>query len=175
LRKTSVKILIWGPGEGTNFYSKRDRIKQHLRDIGQYDEVNTSEDLFKSIEHPSFPDLVQLELLHANVADIIFGLVTSDPRQTGIYMEIDNLLRYEPLINKTWLIMPDEHDWHKAGSFIQVPLLNSFPMYRTKSFRIKQLEKCEQVRKFCSDKVNETRARLMRNYVQKVLSGQDNS
>jgi hypothetical protein len=112
-------------------------------------------------------------LLHAEVADLIIGLVTSDPKQTGIYMEIDNLLRFEHLINKTWLIIPDKKDWKKVGAFIQLPLLQSFPQYRTKTFRVKVLEQCEELREFCLTKVREERSRKMRKFVQDTLNGKN--
>jgi len=171
LHRIGLKILIWGPGEGTHFYHKRDEVKQCLRLANENDEVVTSEDLFRTIEHPSQLDIVQAEMLHANVADVIFGLVTSEPKQTGIYMEVDNLLRYDSLIDKTWLIVPDKHDWKKVGAFIQQPLRQSFPTYRMKAFRMKVLEQCEEVRHFCLDRVGEERGRRMRKYVQEVLSG----
>ena len=170
LHRIELKILIWGPGEGTHYYHKRDAIKQCLRLANESDEVVTSEDLFRDIEHPSQLDKVQAEMLHAHVADVIFGLVTSDPQQTGIYMEVDNLLRFESLINKTWLMVPDKRDWKKVGAFIKQPLLQSFPSYRMKAFRTKVLEQCEQLRHFCLDKVGEERSRKMRKYVQEVLS-----
>lgn len=171
LDSIGLKILIWGPGEGTTYYQKRDEIKQTLRLSNTNDEVVTSEDLLREIEHPRGVDKVQLEMLHANVADIIFGLVTSDPHQSGIYMEVDNLLHYENLVNKTWLIIPDRHDWKKVDAFIQEPMLKSFPEYRMKSFRIKDLGKCERVRAFCLDKVNAERSRKMRKHVQEQLAG----
>ena len=126
LNKIGLKILIWGPGEGTHYYTKRDEIKECLRIKNSNDEVATSEDLLRQVSHPSQLDAVQAEMLHAGVADVIFGLVTSDPQQTGIYMEVDNLLRFDSLINKTWLIVPDNRDWKKVGAFIQQPILQSF-------------------------------------------------
>jgi|GEM_PF-2581857 len=171
LHGIGLRILIWGPGERTYFYHKRDEVKQYLRHNNENDEVVTSEDLFRNIEHPSQVDIVQAEMLHAHVADVIFGLVTSDPQQTGIYMEVDNLLRFESLIDKTWLIVPDKRDWKKVGRFIQQPLLQSFPSYRMKEFRANVLKKCEELRRFCSDKVSEARSRKMRKYIQEVLSG----
>ncbi len=170
LNKIGLKILIWGPGEQTHYYSKRNEIKQALRLANINDEVVTSEELFLNIPHPPQLDIVQAEMLHANVADIVFGLVTSDPQQAGIYMEIDNLLRYESLINKTWVIIPDKRDWKKVGEFIQQPLLQSFPSYRMKSFRTRVLEQCEQVRRFCLDKVAEERSRKMRKLVQEKIA-----
>jgi hypothetical protein len=172
LHRIGLRILIWGPGEGTHFYHKRDEVKQCFRLANENDEVVTSEDLFRNIEHPPQLDIVQTEMLHAHVADVIFGLVTSDPRQAGIYMEVDNLLRFESLINKTWLIVPDKRDWKKVSAFIQQPLLQSFPSYRMKAFRTKVLERCEELRQFCLDKVGEERSRKMRKHIQKVLSGQ---
>ncbi len=169
LESIGLKILIWGPGEGTKYYPKRDEIKGALRQANRNDEVATSEDLFRKMQHPAGVDQVQLEMLHADVADIIFGLVTSDPSQSGIYMEIDNLLRYETLVNKTWLIVPDRRDWKKVDAFIQQPLLKSFPDYRMIPFRIKELDKCEKTRKFCLDKVGAERGRKMRNYIQEQL------
>ena len=171
LSEIGIKILIWGPGEGTSYYHKRNEIKEFLKQQNKNNEPATSEDLVRNIEHPTEIDIVQLEMLHANVADVIFGLVTSDPRQTGIYMEVDNLLRFESLINKTWLIVPHPKDWKKSGSFIQEPLLKSFPDYRMKPFRIKVLDECKEVRRFCLEKVKEARGRIMRKHVQSVLSG----
>ena len=40
-----------------------------------------------------------------------------------------------------------------------------------KPFRTKVLEQCEQVRRFCLDKVAEERSRRMRKYVYDQLSG----
>jgi hypothetical protein len=171
LNKIGLLILIWGPGEGTNYYKKRDEIKQFLKAKNSNDEVATSEDLLRQVSHPSQLDIVQAEMLHAGVADVIFGLVTSDPRQSGIYMEVDNLLRFDNLIHKTWLIVPDSRDWKKVDLFIQQPTLKSFPSYRKKSFRTKVLDQCEQVRRFCLDKVAEERGRKMRKYVNDQLSG----
>ncbi len=169
LNKIGLKILIWGPGEGTRYYSKRDEIKKCLLGNNSNDEVVTSEDLFKLIEHPSQLDIVQAEMLHANIADVIFGLVTSDPQQTGIYMEVDNLLRFDSLVDKTWLIVPDVRDWSKVDSFIQQPTLHDFPSYRMKSFRTRVLDKCEEVRSFCLDRIAEERSRKMRKYVHEQL------
>ena len=171
LSRIGLKILIWGPGEGTRFYHKRDEVKQCLKLNNENDDVATSEDLLRNIEHPTQIDIVQTEMLQAHVADVIFGLVTSDPQQTGIYMEVDNLLRFESLINKTWLIVPDRRDWKKVGAFIQQPLLQSFPSYRMKSFRMKVLERCEEVRHFCLDRVSEERSRKLRKHIQEVLNG----
>ncbi len=151
--------------------NKKDVIKKHLQDINPLDDIATSEDLIKNIEHPESLPTVQAEMLHATVSDIIFGLVTSDPQQSGIYMEIDNLLHSDALVNKTWLIIPDPRDWKKVGSFIQLPLLQSFPTFRMKTFRTKVLEECEQVRKFCLEKVKEERVRKTRIYVQRVIQG----
>jgi len=171
LREIGLRILIWGPGEGTYFYHKRAEVQQCLRLDNENDEVVTSEDLFRSIDHPSQLDIVQAEMLHAHVADVIFGLVTSDPRQEGIYMEVDNLLRFDSLIDKTWLIVPDKRDWKKVGRFIQQPLLQSFPSYRMKNFRANVLKQCEELRRFCLDKVREERSRRMRKHIQEVLGG----
>lgn len=172
LRRTGLRILIWGPGEGTSFYHKRDEVKQCLRLDNENDEVVTSEDLVRSIKHPDQVDIVQAEMLHAHVADVIFGLVTSDPQQTGIYMEVNSLLPFESLTNKTWLIVPDKHDWKKVDAFIQQPLLKSFPSYRMKAFRTKVLKQCKELRRFCLDKVREERSRKIRKHIQEVLSGQ---
>lgn len=169
LESIGLKVLIWGPGEGTTYYFKRTEIRTTLAQSNRNDEVVTSEDLFREIEHPTGVDKVQLEMLHANVADVVFGLVTSDPRQSGIYMEIDNLLRYESMVNKTWLIIPDTRDWKKVGAFVQEPLLKSFPDYRMKAFRIKDLETCERVRQFCLDKISAERSRKMRKRIQEQL------
>lgn len=157
-----VKVLIWGPGEGTKYYGKRTTIVEHLRRKNATDEVFTSEDLMRAIEHPKNVDKVQLELLHAQTADIIIGLITSDPLQTGIYLEINNILPSPSMVNKTWLIMPNKRDWEKVGAFIQIPALQAFPENRTKFFRIKDLDECNEVRLFCEQKVNEERGRLTR-------------
>jgi len=169
LESIGLKVLIWGPGEGTTYYFKRTEIATTLKQSNGNDEVVTSEDLFREIVHPTGVDKVQLEMLHASVADVVFGLVTSDPRQSGIYMEIDNLLRYENMVNKTWLIIPDSRDWKKAGAFIQEPLLKSFPDYRMKTFRIRDLEKCERVRQFCLDTISAERSRKVRKHIQEQL------
>lgn len=170
LSKIGIKVLIWGPGEGTTHYPKRAEIKKHLISRNAGDEVATSEDLFREIEHPTQIDQVQLELLHAKVAHVIFGLVTSDPNQTGIYMEVQNLLAYESLVDKTWLILPDIKDWKKFGTFIQQPMLKSFPDYRMKYFRIKVLEECTEVRSFCAEMVDAQRSRLMRKRIHNMAS-----
>ena len=86
-------------------------------------------------------------------------------------MEVDNLLRFDSLTNKTWLILPDRKDWKKVGAFIQQPLLQGFPSYRMKSFRMKVLERCEEVRRFCLDRVGEERSRKLRKHIQEILSG----
>lgn len=169
INNIDVKILIWGPGKDTHYYPKRVTIKEHLQAQHPRNEIATSEDLLKGITHPSDIAIVQAEMLHATVADVIFGLVTSDPKQTGIYMEIDNILQSDALVNKTWIIIPDSRDWKKVGSFIKLPLLQSFPGFRTKPFRTSVLEKCEQLRQFCSEKVSEARGRKVRHYIQQVL------
>jgi len=66
--------------KGTHFYYKSDEVKQCLRLSNENDDVATSEDLLRNIEHPAQIDIVQAEMLQAHVADVIFGLVTSDPQ-----------------------------------------------------------------------------------------------
>jgi hypothetical protein len=169
LQKIPVSVLIWGPGEGTKFYPKRIAIRDELRKNNPNNEVATSEELIKVIVHPKVVDIVQLEMLHAKVADVILGLITSDPMQTGIHMEISTLLAYPSLVDKTWLIIPK--GWEKsAKGLMQIPVVNSFPGYRKKEFSMKALEQCNQVRAFCIDKVNEARSRIARHIIQDMLS-----
>jgi hypothetical protein len=168
LNEIGVKVLIWGPGKCTKYYSKRTTIVEHLRNLNSHDEIATSEELLKEIEHPKLVDEVQLELLHAEVANLIIGLVTSNPLQSGIYMEINNILPSSRMVNKTWLIMPDRKDWSKVGAFIQIPILQAFPENRIKYFRMKDLDQCNEVRLFCEQKVGEERGRIMRKRISEM-------
>ncbi|MBI4338803.1 MAG: hypothetical protein HY680_02480 [Chloroflexi bacterium] len=107
--KERVRVLVWGPGETSQkeWWEKRRLLVEALTENNQQDEVYTSEDIIRETGTRGL-EAGDVELVHAQTADIVIALVLATPdRQGGVYRELQVLAPYEELRDKVVIFLPD--------------------------------------------------------------------
>ncbi len=161
-------MLVWGPGRNarSDWYDKRLRIVEALKEIDQRFAVTTSEDIFDEDPPEDRDNLeaAQLELLHAKVADLIIALVIGSPKtQGGVYRELDIISQYRDLRDRTWIFLPTRPAFFKQ--FQSGSLLN-FRKDHLIRYTKDVFEQCDNIRKTCTDKAKEEHHQLLLDQLQ---------
>jgi hypothetical protein len=152
----NLTLLIWGPGRKSkkrHWYEKRLRVIEFLRAQDQRYTVATSEEVFDELDENIDVESGKRELLHADLADLIFVLVLGPPKkQPGVYRELDLISDRRKLRDKTWIFLPEnlEHrERFSAGS------LKNFRRSHIVSLPWKVIEECQEIRRVCREKAEE--------------------
>jgi hypothetical protein len=154
-----VRVLFWGPGRySKQNYDKRMQLVAHLQRMSAPNDVATSEQLDELVPQlvAEIPVLQDREELHARRADVIFVLLVSEDQVTGPQAEIVAIRSDRRLRAKTWLFLPHDWDWEKAGYLSQA--VSDSPNERKKRYTFRQIRDCNMMRSFCEEKLREIRA-----------------
>lgn len=150
---TDLRILIWGPGERTDGYAKREAIISDLQAANEHNRVFTSEQLNRlepRFEHMAFDDAEQI---HADKADLIICLIVADRAATGVRAEVLVYGRQDHLQDKLRLLRPD--NW-KPQNFLS-DRARKFEPGRCFDYTERQLEICHDIRAKCREWVEALR------------------
>jgi hypothetical protein len=139
-------------------YDKRMQLVAHLQNLSSANDVATSEQLDELVPQlvTEIPVLQEREEIHARRADVIFVLLVTEDQVTGPQAEIVAIRADRRLRAKTWLFLPHDWDWKKAGYLSKA--VTDFPEERKKRYTLKQIRDCNMMRSFCEEKLSELRS-----------------
>lgn len=155
IRKVRLAVLVWGPGEHSPGYSKREAICEHLRAGNPGNEVATSEFLIRRDARFSELHPYEAEELQLDAADVAIVLIAPDQRATGARAEVAMFGLFSEFRDKLYLILPLGSD--ASGAFIDRGLAR-IPRERRFEYDAVELEDCTRIRSFCLDAVERVRA-----------------
>lgn len=107
LAQKPLNILVWGAGEHSSHYPKREEIIKHLTSLNPNNDAQTSEQLTKQN-----PDLFQglgpyeAEEIQWRNADMVLALVPEQRNVTGVQAELALYGRNPEFVGKACLIVP---------------------------------------------------------------------
>ena len=135
--------LLWGPGKDNDSHIKRQQIKAHLKNVFKNATVVMSEDNeIRKHSRPRFDCIINEELAHAEVADIIFALDCSH----GVGEEIAKYSEY-PIVASRLVVLTHQRHLRSKSFSAEVRQRLELEPYTDKQFETSLLGKVICVRR----------------------------
>lgn len=109
LRSQPLEILIMGPGRGSIEWTKREALRDHIRNLGLNDDVRFPEDVIAASKELQALDDHDAELLLVREVDVVLVVLSADPKRSAPLVEVNQFLSRPELRPKFHLIEPRVH------------------------------------------------------------------
>ena len=105
LERTSVSVVVLGPGEGNPHFQKRAAIRDHLSTRRSGDEVVFPEDI--QDEELRAAGLGRTEAELVKECDLIIALIPPDGGVSGVFTELTEFVRIPGFVERLHVLRPD--------------------------------------------------------------------
>ena len=161
IRKTPVKVLVWGPRLNSDSFDKRQRIIDHLSN--GVDEVLTSEDIIEAIPEQKDLHPYDAEWTHVQMCDVLFVLIVKDRAVTGSQTEVAIFRNRPEFRQKVYLIVPEQPVSERPRGFLSQGWV-SYDDARLFKYTDEQFTECTRIRAYCAEIVEQVRRTLCFSY-----------